>query len=128
MNLTAAAGLAGMTPAYLSMIERGLRPVTKRVTLEALAQALRVSPADLTGRPDEPSSAQADGNAPFMTAIEDALTGWWLGEVPDVPGRPWPEVAADLDRLNLLLRPNADYAGQGELLPVLIRDLLAGAV
>lgn len=57
--------------------------------------------------------------------MEDALTGWWLGEVPDGPRRPWEAVRADVDRLNLELRPNADYAAQAALLPTLIRDLLA---
>jgi hypothetical protein len=52
-------------------------------------------------------------------------TGWWVGEVPDVPGRPWPVVEADVDRLNVVLRPNAEYGAQALLLPGLIRDLLA---
>ncbi len=127
MSLTATAELAGVTGAYLSMIERGLRPVTKRSVLEAIAQALRVSPVDLTDQPREPSRAASVEVIAAMTAIEDAVTSWWVGEVPDVPPRPWPEVAADLDRLNRTLRPNADYAAQGALLPGLIRDLLAAA-
>lgn len=45
MSLTATAGLAGISAPYLSMIERGQRPVTKRATLEALARVLTVRPA-----------------------------------------------------------------------------------
>ncbi|MET0135626.1 MAG: helix-turn-helix transcriptional regulator, partial [Kibdelosporangium sp.] len=47
MNLAAVAGLAGLSTSFLSMVERGQRPITKRVHLERLADALRVSPADL---------------------------------------------------------------------------------
>jgi transcriptional regulator with XRE-family HTH domain len=125
MSLTTTAELAGVTGAYLSMIERGKRPVTKRSVLEAIAQALRVSPADLTGNAREPARPESVEVKSAMTAVEDALTSWWVGEIPDVPPRPWPEVAADLERLTLTLRPTADYAAQGALLPSLIRDLLA---
>lgn len=128
LSLTATAGLAGISVSYLSLIERGRRPVTKRAVLEALAHALKVSPVELTGTPYETSGRPSTEANEAMTAVEDAVTGWWLGEAPDVPQRPWPAVAADLDRLNLVLRPNADYAAQGALLPGLIRDLLATAV
>lgn len=45
MSLTATAQLASMAPrpSYLSVIERGLRPVNQRATLEVIANALRVS-------------------------------------------------------------------------------------
>jgi hypothetical protein len=62
-----------------------------------------------------------------MAAIADVLTGWWVGEIPDAPGRAWPLVHADLELLTSTLRPNSDYAAQSTLLPGLIRDLLAAA-
>ncbi|MER7168581.1 helix-turn-helix transcriptional regulator [Micromonospora sp. NPDC000207] len=46
----------GVTDAYISMIERGRRPVTKRSTLIALASALGVGVTDLTGQPTAPRS------------------------------------------------------------------------
>ncbi|MGW5050705.1 helix-turn-helix domain-containing protein [Actinokineospora sp. NPDC004072] len=125
MDQKALAGLAGISPGYLSLIERGERPVTKRKLLENLARALKVSPSELTGRPFDPTDAKSAETHAQIHAIEDALTGWWLGEVPDSPPRPWPAIQADLDELNLRLRPNADYAAQAALLPSLIRDLLA---
>jgi transcriptional regulator with XRE-family HTH domain len=127
VSLTAAAGLAGISASYLSLIERGQRQVNKRSTLESLAQALKVSPSELLGRPYERAGSASVAAYSAMVAVEDALTGWWLGEVPDVPDRPWRDVAKDVDRLNLALRPNADYTAQGELLPGLIRDLLSAA-
>lgn len=127
VSLTALAGLAGVSASYLSLIERGLRPVTKRSVLESLAQALRVSPVELAGGAYEVSGNASTAAHDAVTLVEDALTGWWIGEVPEVAGRPWETVVGDLNHLNLTLRPNADYAAQGALLPGLIRDLLAAA-
>jgi hypothetical protein len=62
-----------------------------------------------------------------MTAITEALAGWWVGEVPDSPRRHWVEVAADLSRLTHVLQPNSDYATSAGLLPGLIHALLAAA-
>jgi transcriptional regulator with XRE-family HTH domain len=124
MTLTATAGLAGVSVSYLSMIERGERSVTKRAVLEAIAQALRVSPADLTAPlrklNDEPHVHTA------TATFTDVLSGWWIGETPDAPARPLPEVLADVHRLGEL-RAVSDYVAQAEMLPRLIRDLLAAA-
>ncbi|GDY29853.1 helix-turn-helix domain-containing protein [Gandjariella thermophila] len=127
MSLTATAGLAGISVSYLSMIERGQRPVTKRSVLEALAKALKVSPVELIGGPYETTSSTSNAANQTMAAVEDAVSGWWLGEVPEVPGRPWPQVRADVDLLTSKLRPNSDYSAQTALLPDLIRDLLVAA-
>jgi len=124
LSLTAAAELAGMSASYLSLIERGLRPVTKRSTLESLARALRVSPAELTGKPYAPTDPTSSDTHAAIPAITDALSGWWIGEIPDSPPRPWPEISADLDRL-YAHRATSDYAAQAALVPGLIRDLLA---
>jgi transcriptional regulator with XRE-family HTH domain len=125
LSVAAVAGLAGISTPYLSMIERGQRPVTKGALLEALAQALRISPMALTGKPYPPTDATSNQSHAAMVDIEDVLTGWWVGEIPDGPTRPWPAIQADLDRLNTILRPAADYATMAMLLPGLIRELLA---
>jgi transcriptional regulator with XRE-family HTH domain len=125
LSLSATAGLAGLSVSYLSLIERGRRPVTKRSVLESLASALRVSPVELTGKPYPPSdsaSAKADAH---MAALADALTGWWVGETPNGPARPWPEVEADVTLLTSRLRPTSDYAAQVVLIPGLLHDLLS---
>jgi transcriptional regulator with XRE-family HTH domain len=51
LTLRAAAELAGITYGYLGQIERGEKPVNNRRVLEALANALRVSPTELTRTP-----------------------------------------------------------------------------
>lgn len=52
------ADAVGVTREYISMIENGHRPVTKRSLLISLAQALGVSITDLTGQPYEPVSQE----------------------------------------------------------------------
>nr|WP_264085182.1 helix-turn-helix domain-containing protein [Kibdelosporangium phytohabitans] len=104
--MSATAGLAGMSVSYLSMIERGRRRVTRRATVESLASALRVSPSELVGKPYAASGGATYDARVALAAMEDALTGWWIGEVPDAPMRPWSPVSGDVRRLNRVLRPN----------------------
>lgn len=47
MTLTALAGLAGVSPAYLSMVEHGKRALDRWSTIVALANALKIPPAEL---------------------------------------------------------------------------------
>ncbi|MGH3783008.1 MAG: helix-turn-helix domain-containing protein [Pseudonocardiaceae bacterium] len=51
LSLDAAAGLAGITKTYLSMLELGQRGFNRRGLIEDLANALGCSVADLTGQP-----------------------------------------------------------------------------
>ncbi|MBV9314088.1 MAG: helix-turn-helix transcriptional regulator [Pseudonocardia sp.] len=120
MSLAATAELAGFTGAYLSMVERGLRTVERRGTLEALANALQVAPSELTGAPLLVSGMAAEH--PAVAALRLALAETELGEPVDAEPLPWPEVAGRLAEVNAL-RPRADYAELGLRLPDLIRDL-----
>src|SRR5260370_29601738 len=67
MTLAEVAGLAGVSAAYLSMAERGLRSIDRRSLISALAAALRVSETHLTGGPPPP------GAAPHQAAPPHAL-------------------------------------------------------
>jgi transcriptional regulator with XRE-family HTH domain len=127
LSIRATAELSGLSYSYLAKIERGEKPVNNRQVLEAVARTLRVSPAELTGKPYAPADQVSEDVRAGVLAVEDALTGWWVGEVPDRPRRPWETVRADLARLNQVLRPNAEFAAQVELLPGLIQDLLTAA-
>src|SRR5262249_35805808 len=51
LTLREAAGLAGLSFSFWGQVERGEKAVNSRRTLEAMATALRVHPADLTGQP-----------------------------------------------------------------------------
>ncbi|WP_459706405.1 helix-turn-helix domain-containing protein [Actinophytocola sp. KF-1] len=132
MDLATTAGLAGISPSALSLMERGKRPISKRTVLEAIARALRVSPFELTGQPHPPSGEGTAEARTAMAALADLLGGWRIGEVPDGPRRPLPEVLAELERFHAARngsgsRGAGDYATQVATLSPLIRDLLAAA-
>jgi transcriptional regulator with XRE-family HTH domain len=126
MGLKVTAELAGITESYLSRIERNQRPVNRRSLLEAIAAALRVAPSELAGQPFPPS-AKADEVAvetqAAVIALDAALSDYDLGEPTGEIARPWPAVAAELNRLNTQLRPATDYAAQGAVLPGLLGEL-----
>ncbi|MGH3985683.1 MAG: helix-turn-helix domain-containing protein [Pseudonocardiaceae bacterium] len=64
LSLDVAAGLAGITKGYLSMLERGQRGFNRRGLIEDLADALGCSVVDLTGQPYPPADrATADALA-----------------------------------------------------------------
>jgi transcriptional regulator with XRE-family HTH domain len=125
MNLSATAGLAGMSVSYLSMIERGQRPVTRHATLESLALALRVSPEELTGQPYAPADPLSNEAHAGIAAIEAALDTHDLGTDPGGTPRPWPELAQAVQHLNDVLRADADYAALGGVIPGLLTELHA---
>lgn len=77
------AGLAGMSQPYLSQIERGIRPVNNRGTLVALAGALDVSIADLTGQPGDPTDPARAAAAAHVPAIRAALIRREVGELAE---------------------------------------------
>jgi transcriptional regulator with XRE-family HTH domain len=125
MTLKATAELAGVTESYLSRIERNERTVNSRSLLEAIAAALRVAPSELAEEVFPPATADpvtAETQAALI-ALDAALSDYNLDEPTGETARPWPAVAADLDRLNTVLRPATDYAAQGILLPRLMTEL-----
>lgn len=63
-----------------------------------MAEALRVHPADLTGQPWTPREPIGADARAGLDAIEDALAHFELGIDPVVLVRPWPQIAADLQR------------------------------
>lgn len=58
------AGLAGMSPAHLSRLERGERALNSRAQTVALANALQIAPSELTNLP-----VPAPGNGETDAAI-----------------------------------------------------------
>lgn len=127
-SLRIVAELAGISESYLSRLERGERPVDRRSLLESLAAALEVAPGELTGA-HELTSAEGMGEAhAAVVALRVALADNALDDPDDDVRRPWSELAATIQRVNSELRPAADYAGMGLVLPELITDLHAVAV
>lgn len=124
LSMTVVAGLAGISAAHLSRIENGERAVTKRSLLEAIAKALRVSPSDLTDKPWERGGGGEGEQAQLaFVAVAEALDMYELGEDPGVPGRDWPEVEAEVRRLEDMTHVHANFVGAAELIPSLLGDL-----
>ncbi|MEV6297863.1 helix-turn-helix transcriptional regulator [Actinoplanes sp. NPDC051861] len=82
-NQRVLAGLASMSQPYLSQIERGIRSVNNRGTLAALANALEVSIADLTGQPGDPNEPSRAAAAAHVPAIREALIRREFGELEE---------------------------------------------
>jgi transcriptional regulator with XRE-family HTH domain len=77
LSVRAVAELSGISYSYLAKIERGAKPVNSRQVLEALAQTLRVSPAELTGRPYAPVDPIGSEAQASLGALEAVRTEWW---------------------------------------------------
>ncbi|WP_424184666.1 helix-turn-helix domain-containing protein [Actinokineospora sp. G85] len=125
LTLEQLAGLSGFSKGYLSLLERGRKPIDKRSTLEAIAAALRVAPSDLASIPWPINDAVAGEARLAANLIGDALAEFRLGDDVEVAPRPWHEIAADVRRLREQLVPKADYAAQGYLIYALVEELLA---
>src|SRR5262249_33630335 len=79
LTLREAAGLAGLSFSFWGQVERGEKSVNSRRTLEAMAGALRVHPADLTGQPWAPQDpVGAEGRA-GLDALDAVLECYQLG-------------------------------------------------
>jgi hypothetical protein len=102
--------------------------LNSRSLREALAAALEVAPGELTGA-HELMSAQGMGEAhTAVIALRVALADNALDDPAEDLSRPWPDLAATLQRVNCELRRAADYAVMGLMLPDLITDLHAAAI
>lgn len=123
MSLAEVGGLAGVSAAYLSMAERGLRTIDRRSMICALATALRVSESDLTGGPH--LSANREQSAPHTTvpALRMALETTSLHDRCDGEARPVPELASELEAIRGLYYRKCDVVSAGERLPRLIEEL-----
>ncbi|MGH3613847.1 MAG: helix-turn-helix domain-containing protein [Pseudonocardia sp.] len=123
LSLRAAAGLAGYSASYLSMIENGDRVVDKRSTLENLAAALQVSPADITGQPYPPANRSESQGHSAAPALRGVLRDIELGKLA-TPGRPRSlvELRAAVAAVNTACAA-CDYSVMGEVVPDLIGEL-----
>src|SRR5579859_385214 len=88
------AGLAGLSPSFLSMVETGQRPLDRRSHIAALASALKVSEADLVGGPHlTPDPLQSDPHM-GVPALRVALQTNTLTTPAVDRARPLSELAA----------------------------------
>lgn len=124
MTLTELAGLAGLSPSFLSMVELGQRMMDRRSHIAAVASALRVSETDLVGGPHlSADPMQADPHM-GIPALRLALQTNSLASPAVEHARPLSDLAREMSgTITPLRRAACDYVRVGELLPALIDEL-----
>ncbi|HZA17799.1 MAG TPA: helix-turn-helix transcriptional regulator [Pseudonocardiaceae bacterium] len=73
LSLDVAAGLAGITKGYLSMLEHGQRGFNRRGLLEDLAAALGCSVVDLTGQPYLPPDRTSAETLAALPSVREVI-------------------------------------------------------
>lgn len=118
-SLAVIAGLAGISPSYLSRLESGERALDRRSLIVALANALEVAPSEITGAGIGTLGAPEEDR--HLNAVRLALLSASVGE----PRGQIQSVAALAVRVTEVLtaQQNCEYGFVGERLPALIRDL-----
>lgn len=117
------AGLAGVSQGYIAQIEAGTKAVDKRSVQVALAGALQVSVADLTGQPYDPQTIEHTAAAGAIPSVRAALLAMALDDRR--------ESRRSIDELRQATAVAADlhnacrYDQLVPLLPDLLRDLYA---
>lgn len=122
MSQQGLADTMGVSREYISMIENGRRAVTRRATVDALADALGIGPEDLTGQPVRPLTRAEHAVYTMASDIRRAL------DEPDTTRdiRPIEELAADADRM-LSLRMEGDWEEVPRVLPGLLTETTVAA-
>ena len=117
------AGLAGLSPSFLSMVETGQRPLDRRSHIAALASALKVSETDLVGGPHlTPDPLQSDPHM-GIPALRVALQTNTLTTPAVGQGRPLPELAQLVTGQIEPMRRACNYVRVGQLLPDVLDEL-----
>lgn len=94
LTVEVAAGLAGISTGYLSLLERGLRRFDRGGLLSAVAEALGCSVVDLTGQPYLPADRASAEALASLPGVREAVYDATLDDPPDVAARSVAELAA----------------------------------
>ncbi len=117
------AGLAGLSPSFVSMVEHGTRLLDRRSHISALASALRVSETDLVGGPHLSSDRLQSDPHMGIPALRVSLQTNTLTSPAVDQARPLDllhrEVFGDIERF----RRACDYVHVGQQLPPAIDEL-----
>lgn len=117
------AGLAGLSPSFVSMVENGQRPLDRRSHIAALASALQVSETDLVGGPHlTPDPLQSDPHM-GIPALRVALQTNTLSDPAVDRARPLPELADLVTTAIEPMRRASNFVAMGGLLPGVIDEL-----
>ena len=124
LSLEVAAGLAGITKGYLSMLEHGQRGFNRRGLLEDLAGALGCSVVDLTGQPYLPPDRTSAETLAALPSIREVIYDSTVHNAPQVQVRPVEQLAAAVRRANEF-RDAGRYGPAGRELGALLAELHA---
>lgn len=117
------AGLAGLSPSFLSMVETGQRPLDRRSHIAALASALKVSETDLVGGPHlTPDPLQSDPHM-GIPSLRVALQTNTLTTPAVDQARPLSELAHVVADKIEPSRRACNYVVAGQLLPDVLDEL-----
>lgn len=123
LTLAELGGLAGVTPSQLSMWETGRRPLDRRSHIAALAAALKVSEAELTGGPHLSTDPQQSGPHAVIPALREALQVNSLTGPAVDHGRPLAELATLTTGRASRAHEECDYITAGSLLPAILDEV-----
>jgi transcriptional regulator with XRE-family HTH domain len=123
MTQAEVAGLASLSPSFVSMIENGQRPLDRRSHIAAIASALRVSETDLVGGPHLSSDRLQSDPHMAIPALREALQTNKLASPAVDRARPLAELAREVTGRITPMRANADYVAAGALLPGVLDEL-----
>lgn len=123
MTQAQVAGLAGLLPSQISMIETGQRSLDRRSQISAIATALRVSETDLVGGPHLSSDHQQSDPHTVIPALREALLTSRLGTSSVDRARPLPELSQAVTDLIEPTRAKCDYLRAGRALPGVLDEL-----
>ena len=118
-SLRVVAGLAGISPSYLSRLESGERALDRRSLIVALANALQIAPSELTALPG-PAPGDSDADA-GIDAVRRALQVVDMG-LADGQVQPVEQLGARVHAIGTA-RQACSYREMGAALPPLIEDL-----
>ncbi len=122
MTLDQLSAKTGLSKSFLSMVENGQRTLTRRSHLDAIVDALQVSPTELTGQPYTRVDKMLSSAHTKIPALRLALMDSTLDDPSDVPARPISALADQVSRAREWRR-TSNYTELGELLPGLIAEL-----
>ncbi|MFF8786738.1 helix-turn-helix domain-containing protein [Streptomyces sp. NPDC015125] len=128
VSLKSLAQQTGISQGYLSMIENGKRLLDSTMFINAIADVLRISPAELTGQPVAPMDPSTGGAHAMIPALRIALMGL---PAPTSSGERLPAarlqlLTARVARANNLYHAS-EYGTLATELPALLSDLRAAA-
>ncbi len=125
LTLQQLADRAGLSKGFLSLVENGKRRLDNIGHITAIADALEVSPTELTGQPYPPMDPTQSQAHASLTAIRLALMDVSCGDpFEQTTPRPLPLLRDAVTEANQLYHA-CDYATLGSRLPRLIRELHA---